>query len=1226
MGKLGYSSITLTDLTETLPMSLVLENTSGYTTQTKTGELYIPNFKEKELIITPSLFRGNEEIDIKENSELLAELKYEINIGEEEQIVSYGNPLNEIIDGQTLIIAEVDNNGVLHYKKNLIANLTIEALISKYVDSVHNIEHEQIFSSNSLSILFLEHGNNAYVPVIESGGREHFEEANQTDITLTAKLYYNGRPIDEENLEFLWDKVSDVDDGSNEDFSATTPSISVQRKSVGSTQIYSCRITDKKTKIEYVVSKIIRDFTDLYNSVLIASDTLILTPQKPTVSLTCQVWQGTTEIKDGNITYEWFLLTENSEQDKRLEETASFLQIDTSLSQNIFPQENFTILCKATRYGSVSLAYANIIYSSIDYTVEISPSSIFLPSTNDGVLKGEESIKKEFSFRLVNKNNQALKYDSNSSFVPQGDNFSILSKKDGYWDFTLSLEITKDDSFWTSKEDTKIYEFSYKYFNNTFTEQIQVIKNYIGAEGIPGEQGTGYSILLTNEALTIPGTVEHSVEGITRETKILSFINTVETPATLTRVGETSVSGDVNGLPITINGVTYFNIDINNNGTSEVVLSLTTTDKIGKDGLSLPLYFTIDDKTFVKYLSISVAFKGLTGAPGNSYQIKPTPTVVIYKISNGIGSFVDVNGEIISEMKAAAYYYNETSTTSQVFSNGYFHFYGAVQAGDWTLISESNAASSSFSYTQITNLLSYRFFKYQLTNRDGSIIYDEQSISVLREGYLYGGQNLLLDSGKTIEISAETGVQEGVFYLIPSLNKNILFGQDLTLSFERYLPKGTRNKIDASESAVFGMWFVCEYTWSDGSSEIIQQIQYLLEDLNYTNISDKNKELERVSGTINLVKPSSFRSGGKEYTLLNNFDCWVQYKMNYYTTYSGTGTSTNEDEDTDTNAHLSYPKLETGIEPTAWSPAQEDISFGTIQGTNLIESSYKKIVDNGNNLLSVVLQQVGDYTLSWKEIEGIALISNEDISLSVTIDSSSVNFLSFKNTKAGSELIIRPVSDTGSVVFTQIKLQKGSSATSWLLSDSDIQAIIQEVSSAANQYTDGKLDKNSLIKILGLNGEMLSISAENWENIKSVTSTVVGADNGAALSSFLQGYTNLGKTSEGNYIFSEVMSRIILNYDEYGTPYLQLSVETGEQMNYYMRLTNEKLGFYEKTATSEKELAYFSSSRLYVSSITAYRDIIFGQASTGGIIFTAGQTGIGISRISINDSRFPILE
>lgn len=1207
MGKLGYSSITLTDLTETLPISLILENTSSYTTQTKIGELYSPNFNEKGLIITPSFFRGNEEIKI---TEVLDFLQYEVNVGEEQFLITKEKSVDKI---------SIDEEGRLIYQKNLTANLTIKALVSNYIDNIHNIKYETIRSTNSIVVLFLEHGNNAYIPIIESDGREHFEESNQTDITLTAKLYYNGEPIDNENLEFLWDKISDVDDGTSQDFSANTASITIQRSLVGSTQIYSCRITDKITKIDYFVSKIIRDFTDIYNCVLIADSSLILTPENEEVNLECQLWHGSNLIIDENISYEWHLLLPGTQEDKIIEgQNSKILKINVGLDNNIFPQSNFSIFCKVIRNGSVSLGYTNISYSPIEYSVEITPLTIFLPVTSKGAYKGKDSqITKDIIFKLVDKTKTPIpfvKNDKNS--FPFGSNFTVSQNDENAWDFTLTLNFPTEGDFWQENIDSTICSFSYLYLGQQFTEEIQIIKNYAGDTG---ETGTGYSILLTNEALTLPGSINHSVAGMIRETKILTFRNTEEIPAILTRIGDTEISGDSTSLDIKINDVTYFNAAISNNNSSEISLSLTTTDQIGEDGLSLPLYIVIDEKTFIKYLSFAVAFKGATGAPGNSYQIKVEPTVAIYKISNGIGSFVDINGEIISEMKATAYYYNETSTTPQVFSNGFFHFYGAVQAGDWMEISKTNSTSGSFSYTDIINLLSYRYFKYQLTNEDESIIYDEQSVPVLREGYLYGGQNLLLDSERTIEISAESGEQTGIFYLISSLNKNTLFGQDLTLSFERYFPKGTRVLINNNATKNFGMWLTCRYNWVKNSNEIIQQINYLLEDLNYENIESSDRLLERISGTINLVKPSSFSSGGITYTQLNDFDCWVQYKMNYYTVFQGEGES---EEQNQTNAHLSYPKLETGAEPTMWSPAQEDVSFGAIQGTNLIESSYKKIIDNGENLFSYYLQQVGDYTLSWKTIEGEALIQNSDISLSTIVNSNSVNFLTFKNTKANSELKIQPTSSTGSVTFTQIKLEKGDSATSWLLSDSDIQTIIQEAQALANQYTNNQLDKDNLIKVIGLNGEMVAIQQEEWENIRNVTQTVVAADGGAALSSFLKSYIASGQ-SNGSYKFNEVMSRIILNYDENGTPYLQMSMDIAsegeESLKYSMKLTNDKLSFCE----NNKELAYFSSSRLYVSSITAYKDIIFGQKNTGGIIFTAGQTGIGISRIQINDSRFP---
>jgi hypothetical protein len=47
MGRLGYSSVTLTDLTETIPITLALETNQPKNIQTKIGSLYTPNFAEK---------------------------------------------------------------------------------------------------------------------------------------------------------------------------------------------------------------------------------------------------------------------------------------------------------------------------------------------------------------------------------------------------------------------------------------------------------------------------------------------------------------------------------------------------------------------------------------------------------------------------------------------------------------------------------------------------------------------------------------------------------------------------------------------------------------------------------------------------------------------------------------------------------------------------------------------------------------------------------------------------------------------------------------------------------------------------------------------------------------------------------------------------------------------------------------------------------------------------
>jgi hypothetical protein len=60
---IGTASYTLTDITETIPISLILESDLPQNTQIKNGLLYEPNFETgNELEITPSIFIGQEQV------------------------------------------------------------------------------------------------------------------------------------------------------------------------------------------------------------------------------------------------------------------------------------------------------------------------------------------------------------------------------------------------------------------------------------------------------------------------------------------------------------------------------------------------------------------------------------------------------------------------------------------------------------------------------------------------------------------------------------------------------------------------------------------------------------------------------------------------------------------------------------------------------------------------------------------------------------------------------------------------------------------------------------------------------------------------------------------------------------------------------------------------------------------------------------------------------------
>ena len=253
MGKIGYSSVTLTDLTETLPVTLVLETNLDQNIQTKVGNLYTPNFKEKELIITPSLFLGQEEILFSKHPEYLKPesetdsgyLYYEIG----DTVYKWTGNFNSSI--------YVDDEGKLHIKENLTANTTIEAYIEDFYEPTHNYTVDLVSRVNPIDILFLEEGNDNYYAVIEcSGGREHFEDTNANAITMTVKLYQGLINLLDTRLndfEIKWDKLSDGDNNAD----STATQLTVKRSDITNRELFTCEIKDKSTGITYTAQQFI---------------------------------------------------------------------------------------------------------------------------------------------------------------------------------------------------------------------------------------------------------------------------------------------------------------------------------------------------------------------------------------------------------------------------------------------------------------------------------------------------------------------------------------------------------------------------------------------------------------------------------------------------------------------------------------------------------------------------------------------------------------------------------------------------------------------------------------------------------------------------------------------------------------------------------------------------------------------------------------------------------
>ena len=250
MGKLGYSSITLTDLTETLPVSLVLKSNKDSNIQTKVGSLYTPNFSEEELIITPSLFLGQEDLRIEENEKLINPA---LNSGSGYLYYEIGNERYEY-NGSTI-------GNYVDIKENLNKNITIEAYIQNYFNETHNYYIKLISATNPINFLLMEENTSGFQATIEcAGGREFFEDSNASPIIMTALLYNGKEIINEENdsrFTYIWNRLSD-------NSVSNTRSLIVNRSSLFNRDYFTCTITDNNTGIVYTASRFLYDFTDTY--------------------------------------------------------------------------------------------------------------------------------------------------------------------------------------------------------------------------------------------------------------------------------------------------------------------------------------------------------------------------------------------------------------------------------------------------------------------------------------------------------------------------------------------------------------------------------------------------------------------------------------------------------------------------------------------------------------------------------------------------------------------------------------------------------------------------------------------------------------------------------------------------------------------------------------------------------------------------------------------------
>lgn len=972
MGKLGYSTLTLTDLTETLPVSLVLESNLSRNIQTKIGNLYTPNFNKegKELIITPSLFIGTEEISIPiKNSEEQDSNYIYYQTGELDE----NNHEINYVDSSTKDTGIwVDELGRLHYKKNLTSNTTIEAYIAGFKNENHGYTVDLVKTNNPINILFLEEGNNNYnVVITSSGGREHFEEENASPIELTAELYYGINKIT--NVEYLWDVVTDNDE--LKDWSANTETITVERSFVKSVEVFSCTITDVSTGLSYAATKILRDFTDAYTNQLIADNTLILTPNNTSVKITNQVWHKTSIINNENdqsrFEYKWSVLKINGEQIILEEEKEKILEV--KIDDNIFPKENFSILGEVTIDNKVvTLNYADIKYQPVTYTIEISPKTFFVPATNEGTYRDDKSFIKNIKFQLLDDNKIPLKYDLNDSgptaLFNSNDNSSItVTRTDpNIWDFDIefNLDVNSSNDLWGNKN-SKIYEFTYEYLGQSFTEEFEVIKNYAGVNGNPG-----YTIDLSNSFHAFSGGEGRADLNQEVELKFSAYF------------------GD--------KGLKIVKISLEDNGEeisdeTEIIKGLfikrkSTTDKVGErtyilytpasgdnfltENGNISFYITVEEensiqKTFYKPFQYIINFNG------KSYYLQFSENSIIY----------NANSKYLPNLITATAYFRETNGTIQKYENGKIRY--SLDGENWKEGIGSIIISMPENF--LINNINIELYSVQDTSWDEKYLLDKETIPVLisLEGTQIGGENLLLrtkelplqedlwqiDEIFSIEkeddfsvISCDITDTDSIYKIYSSKVslKKEYFDKTFCFSFLAYSEDW--NKINNLYITAEGFKAIKSDDEEFETRESYNELGFISQET--TNLlfeeSKVNNKWLKVYQFFNLSSSSFLREENR----LSIEECEI---LRIVFTLEKSG-----------QIKIKKPKLEIGSIPTDWSPAINDFFFSAIEGLegeNLSEvlKDYLNKLNDSNERLTLT---IGNTTItSLEQLE--QYLSNE---------------------------------------------------------------------------------------------------------------------------------------------------------------------------------------------------------------------------------------------------------
>ena len=1216
MSKLGYSSITLTDLTETLPVSLVLENNLDNNVQIKTGNLYTPNFEEEGegVIITPSLYLGQEDLEIENHPEFVNP-NYSGEIRTSGFIYYKINQERYWYNSDTDAKIYVDLQGRLHLQKNLNENITIEAFINNFYNEEHNYTIELVQSTNPINLLFLEEGLDQIVASIEClDGREHFEDRNANNITMIPTLYQgtqilnytieNGEKIFDSRFTYLWSKIS----GEVEESKKNQAEYIVERQEISNREYFTCTILDTRTSLTYIASQFIQDFTDTYNCSINYDKALIFTDKETEITLTTEVYfknQKLEEDPDFKLSYNWEAIGSINNKKVEWSEKGNTLVLKNTTLPDELKNQNFIIYCSVFQTDSsestyqIAGNYLTISYSS-DFTVKVSPQTIFIPTSSNGDYLGQSSYS--FNFQLVDEENNFIeKIETDSLYNKEYDdrtqvNFTEVDETKDEWNFigNIQFDLNNENSLWQSKDTFRTYEFSYKYLGKTFTEQILIVKNIVGTQGF-----SGYTIDLSNDFYAFAGEDSVAKPGKVAETEVTAYYGSEALKIESIDIGGQYIYGKESASDQIVNNISIHAEKINDND-NKVKITLTTGSEPDFTSVISPIYFNITIKDPIKGSEIVFrkTFNYTINYNGKTYSLFPGAQNIIYKANNIYEPSQIVVNALAKEVSGEPYTYEDGKTI--------YSFDGGTT---WKFLSEDKIIKdylnldniiirlySNLAFDNITNITE------TILNENARYLLDIETIPVLTslEGAQIGGENLL---PWTKSFKNDFNLLANKWWGDKKENEEeIIFLEELaiikegdfnTLEWESPRTGITSNNKEEGYSFYSPKILLeTEYLNSQFCLSCDIYVESLREESKFSFIGRFFEGLEEIENCIRFGKIEEITANGPGENIKVQDENWREGEWNrismVFSLEDLKNTSLEELPSLETCKYVSIqfnllnsgkikikkPKLELGNITTSWSASPSDLDYSDFEGANLILPSLNTLKFQPEEEITLLASNLtaGIYTCSWKTLEisdsidGAGLVSLNIVPAGKSFSSTilqSVNLPIIKE-EAGIQTESKQITfnipssfdlylfnQNSQVTFSNFKFERGEKATDYMLTETLADAFIQHFQDNTNEIIGN-------ILILDADGRPVYITPEELQQSIGEVTTKISETEDAILTSVKTSYLSLTDAAP----LQQLQSSIHLGYDSDNRGYLQISTMAGFENNNYMKLTDSSLEFY----------------------------------------------------------------